>query len=845
MMKAGRVRTLVSFLVLCSLLFGGSALAKYETLEKGDSGAEVLNMQSALASLGYDLTTDGIFGAGTEKVVMQFQKEQKLTSDGQAGDKTLTRLYLLAPSFKPDAASISASAVVSAAGTKARVQTTGGTLTLRQTQSTGAKALQYIPNLTVLTVSEKGSTWCKTTYNGKTGYVLTSYLNFNYDNNNYTATPSPTPTAKIDSTITARVQTTGGTLTLRQSQSTGAKALQYIPNLTILSVSEKGSKWCKATYNGQTGYVLTSYLNFDIQTQTASARVQTTGGTLTLRQTQSTGAKALRYIPNLTVLSVSEKGSTWCKTTYDGQTGYVLTSYLNFNYNNTNYTATPSPTPTATPDNSGSATAAVKTTGGTLTLRKSQSTGSAALKYIPNQTVLTISEKGSKWCKTTYDGKTGYVLTSYLVFSDAKVVTATPTASPTPTPDNSPDGLTATVKTTGGTLTLRKTASTSAAALRLIPNKTVLTVQSVGEKWCTVTYGGQTGYVLTSYLVFGEEDASTPTPSPTPTATPSYDTDTLSRTLTSGMTGSDVRLVQERLRELNYVSSVTGTYDAQTVAAVKQFQKLHGLTEDGKAGKNTFTVLFSDAAIAYSDDLNSYETLHIYYDDYAPDAAAVSRMQTALRELDYTVSVNGKFDETTYLAVLNFQMRNGLTTDGVAGASTQALLYSGHAKGMPATPCLTLSDSDGYMNGPSDSQVQLLHWYNVVKPALASGSSLLIYDPDTGLSWTLKVYARGRHADCQPATLKDTLLMFKSFGKIGWTVQTVYVRLPDGRWTMATMHDRPHLTGSITNNGFDGHLCVHFLRDMDECRQNDPNYGVQNQTTLRNAWKALTGETVD
>ncbi len=777
MMKAGRVRTLVSFLVLCSLLFGGSALAKYETLEKGDSGAEVLNMQSALASLGYDLTTDGIFGAGTEKVVMQFQKEQKLTSDGQAGDKTLTRLYLLAPSFKPDAASISASAVVSAAGTKARVQTTGGTLTLRQTQSTGAKALRYIPNLTVLSVSEKGSTWCKTTYNGKTGYVLTSYLNFNYDNNNYTATPSPTPTAKIDSTITARVQTTGGTLTLRQ--------------------------------------------------------------------TQSTGAKALRYIPNLTVLSVSEKGSTWCKTTYDGQTGYVLTSYLNFNYNNTNYTATPSPTPTATPDNSGSATAAVKTTGGTLTLRKSQSTGSAALKYIPNQTVLTISEKGSKWCKTTYDGKTGYVLTSYLVFSDAKVVTATPTASPTPTPDNSPDGLTATVKTTGGTLTLRKTASTSAAALRLIPNKTVLTVQSVGEKWCTVTYGGQTGYVLTSYLVFGEEDASTPTPSPTPTATPSYDTDTLSRTLTSGMTGSDVRLVQERLRELNYVSSVTGTYDAQTVAAVKQFQKLHGLTEDGKAGKNTFTVLFSDAAIAYSDDLNSYETLHIYYDDYAPDAAAVSRMQTALRELDYTVSVNGKFDETTYLAVLNFQMRNGLTTDGVAGASTQALLYSGHAKGMSATPCLTLSDSDGYMNGPSDSQVQLLHWYNVVKPALASGSSLLIYDPDTGLSWTLKVYARGRHADCQPATLKDTLLMFKSFGKIGWTVQTVYVRLPDGRWTMATMHDRPHLTGSITNNGFDGHLCVHFLRDMDECRQNDPNYGVQNQTTLRNAWKALTGETVD
>ena len=58
------------------------------------------------------------------------------------------------------------------------------------------------------------------------------------------------------------------------------------------------------------------------------------------------------------------------------------------------------------------------------------------------------------------------------------------------------------------------------------------------------------------------------------------------------------------------------------------------------------------------------------------------------------------------------------------------------------------------------------------------------------------------------------------------------------------MHNRPHLNGSVSDNGFDGHLCVHFLRDMDECKQYDPDYGVTNQTTLREGWKALTGETV-
>ena len=62
---------------------------------------------------------------------------------------------------------------------------------------------------------------------------------------------------------------------------------------------------------------------------------------------------------------------------------------------------------------------------------------------------------------------------------------------------------------------------------------------------------------------------------------------------------------------------------------------------------------------------------------------------------------------------------------------------------------------------------------------------------------------------------------------------------------MASMHDRPHLTGSITDNGFDGHLCVHFLRDMSECKANDPNYGVTNQNAIRQAWLALTGQTVD
>jgi hypothetical protein len=150
------------------------------------------------------------------------------------------------------------------------------------------------------------------------------------------------------------------------------------------------------------------------------------------------------------------------------------------------------------------------------------------------------------------------------------------------------------------------------------------------------------------------------------------------------------------------------------------------------------------------------------------------------------------------------------------------------------------------VNAPGVGQIQLLHWFNEVKPALKNRDKLLIYDPATGLSWTLQVLSRGRHCDAEPLTKADTETMVRAFGnKNTWDQKAVYVRLPNGVWTLASTHDMPHLSGSIKDNGFNGHLCVHFLRDMDECKKNDPNYGVSNQRTIRNKWKELTGETVD
>lgn len=331
------------------------------------------------------------------------------------------------------------------------------------------------------------------------------------------------------------------------------------------------------------------------------------------------------------------------------------------------------------------------------------------------------------------------------------------------------------------------------------------------------------------------------------------------RTLRKGYTGADVMAVQQKLKELGFYSgSVDGVYGTGSIAAVKKFQQQNGLTADGLVGSRTYTALMSASTGSSSNsgsDNSSSSSDSTSGQDYAEGTLSygssgteVKKMQQALKALGYNVSADGSYGALTQMAVTQFQKRNGLTADGVAGSVTLKLLYSGNAKEADpsADDNMSIDDSTGKANGPSVSSVKLLHWFNEVKPSLKNGNKLIVFDPATNLQWTLKVYSLGRHCDSEPLTETDTKIMYKAFGnKNTWTPKPVYVQLPSGVWTLASTHNVPHLSGSISDNGFDGHLCVHFLRDMDECQKNDPNYGVQNQNAIRKKWKELTGITIN
>ena len=158
--------------------------------------------------------------------------------------------------------------------------------------------------------------------------------------------------------------------------------------------------------------------------------------------------------------------------------------------------------------------------------------------------------------------------------------------------------------------------------------------------------------------------------------------------------------LQQRLKDLGYYTiRVDGIFGSGTQRAVRDFQRVNGLTVTGKADNATQTLLYSSAAKpAGSSCSGSYTTLT----RSSRYQAQVVPLQRRLKQLGYyTGSVDGYFGSLTYRAVRNFQSRNGLDVTGKADPTTQEVLYSASAK--PA------SGSSG-SSGSADTGYRLLYW---------------------------------------------------------------------------------------------------------------------------------------
>ena len=150
-----------------------------------------------------------------------------------------------------------------------------------------------------------------------------------------------------------------------------------------------------------------------------------------------------------------------------------------------------------------------------------------------------------------------------------------------------------------------------------------------------------------------------------------YSDDVVGNFFKKGESNDTIKLYQERLKELGYLSSSykpTGKMDNETIAAIKDFQEKNDLVADGCLGPTTMAKLDSSNAVAYALQLGM-------------KGSKVKELQKRLNKLGYLKSnqVTGYYGEETEDAVRAFQHRNGLKEDGQAGSKTLQKLNSDSA----------------------------------------------------------------------------------------------------------------------------------------------------------------------
>ncbi|MBQ8200260.1 MAG: SH3 domain-containing protein [Clostridia bacterium] len=119
-------------------------------------------------------------------------------------------------------------------------------LHLRKSASKNSKSLGKYGNGVQVTILEQGAQWCKVRVDGKTGYMMTEFLNLH-------------STADTRSMWVDHPDGTYVNLRKTASQSKG-RVLVRVPHGAKVTVLAPGSTWTKVRYNGYTGYMMTRFL---------------------------------------------------------------------------------------------------------------------------------------------------------------------------------------------------------------------------------------------------------------------------------------------------------------------------------------------------------------------------------------------------------------------------------------------------------------------------------------------------------------------------------------------------------------------------------------------------------
>jgi peptidoglycan hydrolase-like protein with peptidoglycan-binding domain len=140
--------------------------------------------------------------------------------------------------------------------------------------------------------------------------------------------------------------------------------------------------------------------------------------------------------------------------------------------------------------------------------------------------------------------------------------------------------------------------------------------------------------------------------------------------------GPAIARMQELLCAHGFSLRVDGDFGWRTEAAVKVFQRRHGIRVDGIVGPETWGTLIATVKPGARLLRQGYSGADVY------------ELQGLLQVNGYLIKRNGLFDSETKAAVITFQQQHHLRDDGLVDAVVWALLRGRKPVGRPPSNSL-------------------------------------------------------------------------------------------------------------------------------------------------------------
>ena len=317
-------------------------------------------------------------------------------------------------------------------------------------------------------------------------------------------------------TVTAYAESaviTGSDVNFRSGPGTGYNVIDCLAKGTTVTVNDRSNaSWYGVSYNGQDGFISSSYLSVTEETD-SDIIIIGDGDTgyinamyVRLRSGPSTDSSILGEYNTGTSLTIKGTSGEWTSVTISGKDGYVYSTYVSKG------TVAPAPTPEPTPAPAETPAPTPEPTptpapvteekgyinGDYVRFRTGPSTSDSIIDTYNKGKELTITGTSGGWTAVTIDGKAGYVYSQY-------VTTTNPNAGGSTGNENSGAGTTTEkdgyIK--GNNVRFRSAASMSASILGEYNYGTALKITGVSGDWTAVTINGQAGYVYSQYVAEG------------------------------------------------------------------------------------------------------------------------------------------------------------------------------------------------------------------------------------------------------------------------------------------------------------------------------------------------------